>query len=482
MSKKSESAAAKRGSAGPGIDVRPSDDFMKLLISCTIPPREAESILSRIRSALVDLGVRSEERLDEAMARLDKATAQNPVLEDVILLEGVPPEPPRDEGIKWHGNFHVKGFVIDPVTGRADYRRTLADVSVKQDQLLAEIIAGSPGENGQDVFGRLVPPRDPRPVTVFEGINVRFDQSSRRYYAVTAGRVRFVDNRLSVDDIYRIKGDAGLRTGNIDHPGALVVDRDIQSETEIRADGDIDVGENIEDALVVSGGNITVQGGISCKERGTIRVAGNLHARFIRNADIDALGDVFVDSEINQCNIRTRGSVIVREGRIVGGTTFALKGVEVQDLGSDACIPGETIVGKDYTVEATVNQRKAELESTKALVLRLRDQVAPLRAKRDSLTPPLQQQLAKLQAELKKREAAFKKQDKALKAVFTATKKAAVAHVYVYGTLFPDNLIQVSAQVKKIRERVSGPLRLSLRKGKFSVFKLKEGEILQDRL
>ncbi len=482
MSEKTDSNAAKRSTTTPGFDLRLSDDYMVLLLSCTLPPRNPELVVARVRSEMVDLGFEDERHIQDAVTRLEKAMPHGPQLEDVVLLEGLPPTAPVDESITWGGNFHAKGFTIDPATGRADYRRKIADVSVTKDQLLAEIIPGSEGENGHDVFGRIVPPRAPRPARIREGKNVRFEAGSSQFFATESGRIRYVAGTLSVDDIFHIKGDAGLRTGNIDHPGALVVGRDIQTDSEVRATGDIDVGENIEDAVVESGGNITVAGGISCKEKCSIRVAGNLHARFIRNAHIDAGGDIYVDSEINQCVIRTRGAVIVTNGRIVGGNIIALRGVETGSLGSEACIPGEVTVAKDYTMEGTVVKKRAELESARELVMKLRQSVAPLRAKRDSLPPRLQAQLLQLNEELKKREAVFKKVEKELNTIFQATRQAAVPHVYVHGTVFPDNLIQIGAQVKKIKDRVQGPLRMSLKKGKFGVFKLKDNESLSDKL
>ena len=397
------SSHARRGTSGPGFDLRPSEDYMALLLTCTLPPRNIDIIVGRIRNELGDLGISTEERMNEALERFHKAVPQGPHLENVVLLEGMPPAPPLDESIRWNGNFLAKGFVVDPETGKADYRRKVADVSVTSGQVLAEIIPGQPGKNGHDVFGRVVPPRAPRAVAIHEGKNVRFEPGRRSYTAGVSGRIRFVEKVLSVDDVFRVDGDAGLRTGNINHPGALIVGRDIQCDTEIVASGDIDVGENIEDATVESGGNITVQGGISCKVKGVIKVAGNLHARFMRNAVIEAGGDIFIDREINQCHIRTRGAVIVKHGRIVGGSIIALKGIETGDLGSDACIPAEIIVGKDYTMETLIAEKRAAVESSKSVVLKLRDAVAPLRSKRDSLTPPMKQKLALMLDELQKR-------------------------------------------------------------------------------
>jgi uncharacterized protein (DUF342 family) len=466
----------RRGSGGPGFDLRPSDDYMTLLLTCTLPPRTIEIIVGRIRNELGDLGISSEERIAEALARFEKAVPHGPQLEDVVLLEGMPPVPPIDESIRWSGNFLAKGFVVDPATGRADYRRKLADVSVASGQMLAEIIPGQPGKNGQDVFGRVVPPRAPRPVVIHEGKNVRFDPIQRSFTATVSGRIRFVGKVLSVDDVLHVDGSAGLRTGNINHPGALIVSRDIQSDTEVIATGDIDVGENIEDATVESSGNLTVQGGISCKVKGTINVAGNVHARFMRNATVEAGGDIYVDREINQCHIRTRGAVIVKSGRIVGGSIIALKGVETCDLGSDACIPTELTVGKDYTMEALIAEKKAAVESAKSVVLKLRDAVAPLRSKRESLSPPMRQKLAMMQEELERREVSFATVEKELNRLFRSIQAAASNQIYVHGKIYPDNTIQVGAQLKKIKECVNGPLRVGLKDGKLTFFRLKNNE------
>jgi len=471
--------AGRRGASGPGFELRPTEDYMALVLTCTVPPRDTETLVARIRGELADLGVVAEERMGEAMRRFEEALPSGPHLEGIVLLEGMPPAPPVDESITWNGNFHAKGFVVDPDTGRADYRRRLADVSVNAGQLLAEVVPGQPGRNGQDVFGRVVPPRDPRPAKIREGRNVRYNPVGRSYHAETSGRIRFVEGILSVDDVFHIEGNAGLRVGNINHPGALIVGRDIEAGSKVVASGDIDVGENIEDAEVVSGGNLTVQGGISCKSQGLIRVAGNLHARFLRNADVEAGGDVYIDREINQCRIRTRGAVIVKGGRIVGGAIVALRGVETGDIGSEACIPCEITVGKDYTMESTVNEKRSDLESARQIVLKLRDAVAPLKAKQHALTPQMKQRLVQMLSELEKREADFQEQDRALNAIFEATRAVANHQVLVHGTVYPDNLVQVGAQVKRIKDLLPGPLRIGLKNGKLAFFRIKGGESLQ---
>jgi hypothetical protein len=112
--------------------------------------------------------------------------------------------------------------------------------------------------------------------------------------------------------------------------------------------------------------------------------------------------------------------------------------------------------------------------------MKLRDAVAPLRTKRDSLSPPMKQKLAQLLDELQKREAVFAAQERELEGLFRSIHASANNHIFVHGRIYPDNLLQVGAQVKKIREGVPGPLKVALRDGKLVFLKLKVGENLNN--
>ena len=75
--------------------------------------------------------------------------------------------------------------------------------------------------------------------------------------------------------------------------------------------------------------------------KGLIRAGGNVHARLINAAEVDATGSVAVDTEIVNANVAARGWVRVG-GRIVGGHVRARDGIEAQVLGSAS--GGRTIV------------------------------------------------------------------------------------------------------------------------------------------
>jgi hypothetical protein len=91
----------------------------------------------------------------------------------------------------------------------------------------------------------------------------------------------------------------------------------------------------------------------------------------------------------------------------------------------------------------------------------------------------MKQQLAMMQEELEKREASFAKLEKELDRLFRSIQAAATNQIYIHGKIYPDNTIQVGAQLKKIKERVNGPLRVGLKDGKLGFFRLKGNEGLQ---
>jgi hypothetical protein len=81
--------------------------------------------------------------------------------------------------------------------------------------------------------------------------------------------------------------------------------------------------------------------------------------------------------------------------------------------------------------------------------------------------------------ELQKREVVFAGLEKELDRLFRSIQAAATNQIYVHGKIYPDNLVQVGAQIKKIKESVNGPLRVGLKEGKLGFFRLKENEGLQ---
>ncbi|MCH7865430.1 MAG: DUF342 domain-containing protein, partial [Proteobacteria bacterium] len=203
------------------------------------------------------------------------------------------------------------------------FRSRLGDgASVEEGQHLATVSPPISGKEGKDVFGNRVKVRRAQKARIRTGKNVR-KEGEWDYYADCAGRIRWEGHALHVDNVYTIPGDVDLKTGDVTHPGAVIVQKDVGEGAEIVADGDVEVYGIVEKATIKCGGSLTVRGGIVGGENCTIKVGGSLQALYIMDAHVEAVGDVEVEKEILQSVLTTDGNVLIPRGRIVGGRIAA---------------------------------------------------------------------------------------------------------------------------------------------------------------
>jgi uncharacterized protein (DUF342 family) len=354
---------------------------MAVVVDCTLPEEDLEAFAIRLEDELRAQGISRVPPREELVAWLQQTADADRCIKGASLIEGRPPVAPVDGAVEWAANFFDSGFVFNEKTGLIDYRQRAAQQSVAEGQVLARISPPVPGQEGEDVFGKRVRVPKPKPVRLRPGENVRQDPAGTTLYAATSGRIR-LDKRgawdlLAVDKVFRIPGSVGLETGNINHPGALEIGRDILEGAKVQAEGDIDVRQTVEAADVDAGGNLTVRGGLTGRVGRKIRIEGSIHARFILDADIEAGGDIVVEREIVHSIVKTRGAIMVPYGRIVGGEAVALRGFSVGQAGSPGAIPTVLIAGMDYQLERKVAEKEARISLLEETLAKIQTPLKP---------------------------------------------------------------------------------------------------------
>ncbi len=361
--------------------LRVTKDKMAVLLDCDSAMWDLQDLAEAVVERLKAFGV---EHVPVAfgLLRLIRSHAErSPQLEGVRVLEGVVPIPPVDGRIEWGGDFFNKNFVIDEDTDQVNFRQLAGQRNVKKGQLLARVIEPIPGESGHDVLGARIRARRPLRRRVRLGNNVCLDESTQSYYSEIDGRIRFVNGILAVDDLFEVEGDVGLKTGDISHPGAVIVHGDVLVGSRLEAVGDIEVLGVVESAHVQTSGKLIVHGGITGAVGSHIVALGGVLARFIFEADVQSDEDVVVGREIVQSRVLARGSVCVPRGRIVGGSITALEGVDVGQLGSSAMSPTEVTAGEDFSLAGRLQIVRSRIEVTQRNIARINDALAPLRGK-----------------------------------------------------------------------------------------------------
>ncbi len=463
------------------FSLRMTEDNLSVLLNGQIEPAAETDAERRIRERLLSMGISDETRLAEAAAQFRAALQVSNTFDNVPLLTGKAPRQPKDAEILWSRDFFTEGFMVNDETGQINYRERASKRAVTQGLLLAKVMPAEPGEDGVDVLGRRIKVRPPRRAPLRAGRNVTHVEADNSFVADMAGQVRYQGELLHVDDIVQIPGSVDLSTGNIHHPGSLRIAGNIESGTVVEAAGDIDVHGMVGDARIVSHGGLSVQGGITGGEHCVIRIAGELQAHYIQHADIEAEGNVVAESEIIQCRIKTRGCVIVTQGRMVGGETMALQGVQVDQVGSEGTAKTEVRVGQDYALKERLGNREAVVaENTKKLE-QISQRLAPFRARAGAIPPKLKDTVLALLQEMKHLQEENHVLEGEAEEIRAESKSRAKREVVIRKLILPDAHFHLHPQDIWVREKLSGPLRIYLKDQKVRIARLRgEGRKLVD--
>jgi uncharacterized protein len=445
------------------LEVGPSIDKMEMLLDCVVPEGEELTVFKEVQSCLLKMGIEEGQVLAKAAMSFKAALGQGRSLQSVVLFEGTPPTPPTDASIVWAMDFFSKEFKLDEESGRMDYRERSAKRTVSEGQHLVTLSEAVEGKPGIDVLGKPALPRKPRLAKLRAGKNVRFDESEQKYYATASGQIRSFHGIVQVDDVFVMDGSVDLGSGNIHHPGSLVVAKNIESETEVDAGGDVDVRGSVENAKVTAGGNLLVQGGISGGDDCVIRVGGDLHARYIENADVEVEGNVVVESEIVQSTVKARGKVSMVHGRIVGGQTTALQGMDMDQIGSEGDIRTTVSVGYDFRLRGQVDIREKKVSESKKKLETITQQILPFKQRAGQVPPALKEKLVGLLQEAKSLQETVQEAEAEIETLREESKALAVMEIVVRKHVLPDVQVKLKPQSIWLRNELKGPLGIFLR-------------------
>ncbi len=253
---------------------------------------------------------------------------------------------------------------------RVDFREHSAHKAVLIGDLLAYSVAAEPSRPGMNVHGKvLAAPEMPlgRTLTAGPGTENREDG----IHATIAGEILCKDGVLSVIALRRIDGDVDFSTGNVEFPGSVFIQGSIADGFTVRAGGDLEVGGSIAGSLVEASGSIRVVGGILGRNKGRIKAGGEVTAKFIENAHVEAQVAVRVQRGILHSHIDTLGVVEVmgQPGAVVGGLLRTGTGLRCRTLGSVAGTQTRIVFGENFLAHR-------KLEAVEKAAAFIRDRVS----------------------------------------------------------------------------------------------------------
>jgi len=428
-------------------DVRLAEDEMSALADFYPPggemnPIEPDQIADLLSAKEIIEGV-DWDAINEAVFRCNTERIR---MTDVIVARGTRPidEVPEHLLIEEQLIKKSSGSEVDSV--RIDFREVSPFVLVKEGQELAKYIAKREGSMGTTVLGKAIPYKTRQITVTVPGDNTRVQGKS--IVADCDGTFEHNDHYFRVNEVLAIDGHVDYKTGHINFPGDVIIRGEIKDGFKVHSGGSIFCSKTLDASGVISKKDLIVQQGIIGRNRGIIKVAGKVKAKFIENYYVEAKGSVYVENGILNSTIYTLKQVeLDRKGVIIGAKIYAQDGVKAVQIGSAMGPRTEIYCGIDYSV-----QQKMEWIRDKniKLAFKLKQVEGKLKT-----TSPGSEKLLQIRGKIKE---TIHKLNKATHSLIFQLDKNEEAEVVVKGFIFPGAYIEichlpyiVSRQMKRVR-------------------------------
>ena len=330
-----------------GPRVRISYDEMEAFLLLPVPafdvPYELEEILATIKVSGVKFG------LDEKkVADMVKEEFYN---QECLIARGIAPIDGTDASYTFHFDKNLNKKPTRREDGTVDYWSIHSVELVEEGQLIATYNEPIEGSNGMNVKGKVLMAKKGRPLPPLTGKGFVRSEDNKTYTSTTEGKIEMSGNRILISRVHEVQGDVGLKTGNIDFRGDVVIHGNVPTGAVIKATGSITIDGNVEGCLIEANKDVIIRGGMLGAGKG-IKTKGNLHVKFLEYATVKADGSVVTDAAIN-CNIICHDKVYLegKHASVIGGIIHAAAGVEAYNFGNEYGVKTEVYVGVNFEVK-----------------------------------------------------------------------------------------------------------------------------------
>jgi len=331
-------AREKFGELKEKIQVEVSPDGLKAFIVLNVFPDELilanrenlkRQILQKLSNSKVVYGIKNEVFLSEIENE-----------RKIVIAEGTAPENGKDSKITLYELKEAKPKITEG-QNVDHYDLSLINRVVK-DEWLGEREDSTLGLCGKNVYGNDIPPIPGQSITLeYDRISVYEIREGNKtvLHSLYNGAVSYINGQISVSNHLEVASNVDFSTGNIDFDGCVTIKGTIDDNFQVVADGDIEIlGElgvgNVK-GIESRQGSVYIKGGISCKNKVTIRAARNIFVKYASNATLLAghmvnVGYYCLNSEVKAKEVYVESS----KGQIMGGVIEADARIVVNTVGS----------------------------------------------------------------------------------------------------------------------------------------------------
>ena len=181
--------------------------------------------------------------IDEA--QLQKILDEEIYEQDVLVARGIPAVEGQDGFYEYKVNMNLEKKPKILPDGSVDYWSMYSVQSVQKDQVIAIYHPAVQGTDGTGVSGKPIPAKVAREQGALRGPGVGRSEDYLTYFSLMDGKIDIENDKIRIQPIYEVSGDANLTTGNIDFTGDIVIHGSVESGVTIKAPGSITIDGNV---------------------------------------------------------------------------------------------------------------------------------------------------------------------------------------------------------------------------------------------
>lgn len=383
----------------------------------------------------------------------------------LVFAGGKAPEKGKDGELVFL--FNTKHSIAPKILedGSADYKNLNIFESVAEGAEVAKAIPPEPGIDGCSVTGKVLPAQKGAERKLPKGRNVNVSADGGSLLASKSGRVDYINGRVEISDVYKVKGDIDMGVGNVSFEGDVIVNGNIISGLTVQASGLIEVRGYVEAATLISGKDIILRNGMQGMGQGRLEAEGNIVARFIERSTLSAKGNIIADY-IVQCIATAGGSVTMKGkwGKILGGVVRSGKEVTARIIGSPSNDRTQLELGILPDERARYTKLDKEKGEVKAQLNRVNNIIGVMPAA--NLPPEKQAMYQKLLDTATHLEEQYESLTLEIEELRMLLNTNSGARVNVLKTIYPNVRIQIDSGILTTNSPIE-----------FATFRFKDGEV-----
>jgi hypothetical protein len=371
-----DSSGAVAISVESGVSI--SEDEMEVHLDIYARSISGQLIQSEhIATMLLNNGVQhglDENAIQEALTKAAQLSSDKKTgcVKQVLVAKGTPVQDGKDARLVLSRDNNNAGMEL--AGGRINFREKSYPWNVKKGDKAGYLMEAKTAADGRLVTGEVVTAKQPKEIEIeLDGLH---KDDNGRLIADKDGALIISTRSLYIVEILEIS-DVCQKTGNVRSDIPVHVTGFVEPGFKLESKKEIIIDNNIEDANVVSGGDILIKGGIRGM-KSEVFAPGEVNVGFIENAKVFINGHLTVRGSIINSEIGSNGDILIGDenakASIIGGIVTAHNKIETACLGSKIYSKTIVRVGFSQEMRREFNRLETELEAKKSEIEQL-DQI-----------------------------------------------------------------------------------------------------------